>query len=491
MKGASDRMYKGLSLSRTMKLSPNARLSASAQLYHRRREQKWYRFITIGTGILLFIVLNLFILLTIRVIRAADALETPTVVTKEKIPADELTIPVEEIIIQEETRRSSAGYLADIPLILIDAGHGGVDNGCREGEILEKDINLAISLKLKEKLQDMGYQVIMIREDDTYMVKEDRVEMAALYDVDIYLSIHQNYYEDRNVNGIETWYYGEDTSRDSERLARVIHQQTVGITLANDRDLKDDADFCVTNRTSMAACLIETGFLSNSSERELLLTPEYQEKLAAGIARGIEYYFNPKTMYLTFDDGPSAENTNAILDILKERDIQATFFVVGENVLKNPEVAKRIVAEGHIIGIHCYRHDYKVLYESAESYIQDFEEAYRIVYEVTGVEAKLYRFPGGSINAYNKGISEEIIERMDAEGFIYFDWNASLDDAIRKAEPEELVVSARETTLDRKKVVLLAHDIVYETVLCLESLLDEFPEYRMETLTDDVAPIQF
>ena len=101
-------------------------------------------------------------------------------------------------------------------------------------------------------------------------------------------------------------------------------------------------------------------------------------------------------MYLTFDDGPSAENTSAVLDVLKARNIRATFFVVGENVRKHPDVAKRIAAEGHTIGIHCNRHDYKELYESRDSYLADFEEAYRAVLEVTGVKPVLYRFPGAA-----------------------------------------------------------------------------------------------
>lgn len=202
-------------------------------------------------------------------------------------------------------------------------------------------------------------------------------------------------------------------------------------------------------------------------------------------------YFHPKTMYLTFDDGPSAENTSAVLDILREKGIKATFFVVGENVRKNPAVAKRIVEEGHTIGIHCNEHDYKKIYASVDSYLEDFQKAYDAVYEVTGAEPELFRFPGGSINAYNKKVYEDIIEEMTSRGFVYVDWNASLEDAVKKSEPEELIANARESTLGRRRVVLLAHDIVHSTALCLEELLDAFPEYKMEVLTAEEAPIQF
>ena len=247
----------------------------------------------------------------------------------------------------------------------------------------------------------------------------------------------------------------------------------------------------VIRETTMPSCLIETGFLSNRDEKKRLSDPDYQDKIAMGIAEGVNYYFNPKTMYLTFDDGPSEENTTKVLDILKKHNIKATFFVVGENVRRHPEVARRIVEEGHTIGIHCNRHEYDVIYESVESYLADFEAAYEAVYEVTGVEVKLFRFPGGSINSYNKDVYEEIIARMTENGYIYYDWNASLEDAVRQSTPEQLVENGVKSTLGRKKVVMPCHDIVYNTTLCLEDLLDSLPEYRMEPLTPEVKPIQF
>ena len=210
-----------------------------------------------------------------------------------------------------------------------------------------------------------------------------------------------------------------------------------------------------------------------------------------GIAQGIDYYFHPKTMYLTFDDGPTQENTVRVLDILKERNIKATFFLVGENVRKHPEVAQRIAEEGHTIGIHCDNHDYGVIYESVDSYLREFDAAYETVKEVTGVEVKLFLFPGGSANAYNGEVREGIIEEMTERGFIYFDWNASLEDAVKKSTPEQLIANGVETTLGRKTVVMLAHDVVYNTGICLEELLDRLPEYRMEALTEEVEPVQF
>lgn len=387
----------------------------------------------------------------------------------------------------EETTRKEDGK----PAVVIDPGHGGADEGCAGEGIQEKNVNLAIARLVQDKLGRMGYQVIMTREDDTYMPKEERVKIANEYGADIYVSIHQNTYEDSSVEGIETWYDGSDSTRDSKRLAWLIHQETLNMTGAVQRQIREDADFHVTGKTIMPACLIETGFLSNPGEREKLSASEYQEQIAEGIVRGIELYFHPKTMYLTFDDGPYVENTARVLDVLKARNIKATFFLVGENVERNPEMAKRIAAEGHTIGIHCYSHDYEAIYQSVDSYVQDFEKAYQVIKETTGVEAKLFRFPGGSVNAYNKKVCKEIAAEMTARGFIYYDWNASMEDAVKDPVPEQLIANAKESTLGREKVVLLAHDVVYATGMCLDDLLEQLPEYRMEVLTEDLEPVHF
>lgn len=391
------------------------------------------------------------------------------------------------------------------PLVVLDPGHGGEDEGCSREDVMEKTVNLQIAIKLAEKLRNMGYEVVLTREDDdTEVTLKQRVEIAEAAGGDIFISIHQNACDEKesSASGIETWFYGCPEKvkgenwfctccNDSRRLAALVQNGAVSSTAASDRGLQESQELYVIRETSMPSCLVETSFLSNRKEREAISDEEYQDKLISGIAKNIDYYFNPKTMYLTFDDGPSKENTAAVLDILMKRGIKATFFVVGENVLKNPDIARRIVDEGHTIGIHCNEHDYNKIYASVDSFLEDFQAAYDAVYEVTGVEVQLFRFPGGSINSYNKDVYEEIIEKMTERGFVYFDWNGSLEDAAKKNDPEVLLRNARESTLGRKKVVMLAHDIKYNTVLCLEDLIDQFSEYKMEPLTPEVAPIQF
>ncbi len=376
-------------------------------------------------------------------------------------------------------------------LIVIDPGHGGEDEGCSRAGVLEKDVNLQLSRRLQLELIDRGYEVLMTREDDNSVTLEERAEMANDANADICVSIHQNAYEGEEAAGAETWYDTSNEAKDSGRLAKLIHKNLLSNTDALDRGVRETEELYVIRETDMPACLVETGFLSNTPERALLMDEAYQEQLVKGIAEGIDLYFYPKTMYLTFDDGPSVENTNAVLDILKANNIKATFFLVGENVERNPEVAQRIVEEGHTIGIHCYSHDYDTIYASVDSYLEDFQKAYDVITEVTGVEPKLFRFPGGSINNHNQAVYEGIVEKMTEKGFIYFDWNASLEDATKNNAPELLLKNAAESTLGRKKVVMLAHDVIYNTTVCLQDLIDQFPEYRMEPLTEEVTPIQF
>lgn len=377
-------------------------------------------------------------------------------------------------------------------VIIIDPGHGGMDGGCVFGDIVEKDINRKIAYRVIQKLRIMGYHVELARKGDEYIDKTERVDMANSRNARLYVSIHQNSCEDKGVAGIETWYDENDETSDSRRLAMLIQQETVKATGAPCRELVSDTEMCVTSKSTMPACLIETGFLSNKAERDKLASAEYRDQIAEGIANGIDLYLNPKTMYLTFDDGPSEEYTDMVLDVLKEKNIKATFFVIGEYVRKYPETAKRIAEEGHTIGIHCDVHDYQKIYASVDSYLEDFESAYDTVYEITGVEAKFFRFPGGSVNAYNKAVYQDIIDEMERRGFVYYDWNASLGDAGRNnLSSEELIVNAVATARGRREVVMLAHDRVDNTAYALENLIDSLPEYRMEPLTTKAAPVQF
>ena len=129
-----------------------------------------------------------------------------------------------------------------------------------------------------------------------------------------------------------------------------------------------------------------------------------------------------KTIYLTFDDGPSV-HTKELLDVLKKYGVKATFFVVDTECV---DLVSRIVEEGHSVGIHTISHDYREIYASEEAFFADLLGMQQIIYEKTGVMTYLMRFPGGSSNTvskFNEGIMTRLTQAVEDAGFYYFDWN--------------------------------------------------------------------
>jgi len=199
-----------------------------------------------------------------------------------------------------------------------------------------------------------------------------------------------------------------------------------------------------------------------------------------------------KTVYLTFDDGPSAR-TAEILDILKERNIKATFFVVSEN--NNLDILKRVAEEGHTIGIHSHSHKYKEIYKSVEAFLDDFNTCYNKIYEAASVKPQVFRFPGGSINAYNRGIYQDIISEMLRRGFLYYDWNISNQDTDKNADKAKVIESVKEGFANQDSIIVLCHDNLNKrhTVEALPEIIDFFEEkgYTFEKLDNSVEPIVF
>lgn len=170
------------------------------------------------------------------------------------------------------------------------------------------------------------------------------------------------------------------------------------------------------------------------------------------------HYDGPKTCYLTFDDGPS-DNTSKILDILKENNIKATFFVVHNN----PELLKRIHNEGHTIGLHSASHKYSKIYASEEAFFADLTEIGDAVERATGVRSKIIRFPGGSSNtvsaSYCKGIMSRLTRQVVEKGYLYYDWNASDGDADGSNIPAStLIKNIRRDGTSSKRLIVLMHD---------------------------------
>lgn len=200
------------------------------------------------------------------------------------------------------------------------------------------------------------------------------------------------------------------------------------------------------------------------------------------------------TVYLTFDDGPSAR-TGEVLDILKENNIKATFFVTGQTSDLAQEMMKRIVAEGHTIGVHTYSHKYKKIYASVEAYLADFDRIYNWVHEITGVYPQIFRFPGGTVNSYNGEIYRELVAEMDRRGFVHYDWNAMCGDADGKDHtPEELARNSL-AMVGAKRAIVLMHDsaVRQTTVACLPAVIAGYRNagYVFAPLSPEVKAITF
>ena len=133
-----------------------------------------------------------------------------------------------------------------------------------------------------------------------------------------------------------------------------------------------------------------------------------------------------RRVYLTFDDGPSS-NTDRILDILASYGVKATFFVVGKE--NYADQYRRIVNEGHTLAMHSFSHRYKEIYASVEAYEYDLNQLHDFLYELTGEDCTIVRFPGGSSNKVSRVSMRELIAYLNEKNIAYFDWNISSGDA--------------------------------------------------------------
>ncbi|MBR5410818.1 MAG: polysaccharide deacetylase [Clostridia bacterium] len=172
-----------------------------------------------------------------------------------------------------------------------------------------------------------------------------------------------------------------------------------------------------------------------------------------------------KVIYLTFDDGPG-EFTETLLDVLKENNVKATFFVTAGNEDKL-DVLTREASEGHSIGVHSLTHKYNVIYSSTDAFWEDFNAMQDIIREKTGSETLLMRFPGGSSNTISSGvpgIMTTLTKQMKEKGYYYFDWNVDSDDAGSARSAEEVSENCKRGVENTRVSVILCHDIKEYTV---------------------------
>ncbi|MDX2107451.1 MAG: N-acetylmuramoyl-L-alanine amidase [Candidatus Melainabacteria bacterium] len=177
-------------------------------------------------------------------------------------------------------------------VIVLDAGHGGTDPGAQRGITNEKDITLSVVKYLSEFLKAQGIQVHLTRTDDTFISLQERVDITNRTSPNAFVSVHVNAMESSNeISGLETYFQTEQ----SKELASDIHKNLLDTLKVPDRNIRK-AKFYVINRTEVPSVLAEIGFISNQSEREKLISSDYQKQVAEGLAKGI-------ILYLSSDSG--------------------------------------------------------------------------------------------------------------------------------------------------------------------------------------------
>lgn len=191
------------------------------------------------------------------------------------------------------------------------------------------------------------------------------------------------------------------------------------------------------------------------------------------------YYSDEKQVYLTFDDGPSKDITPQILDILKEYDVKATFFVLGSRVELYPDTVKREFQEGHYIANHGYSHKYSEIYQSKDTVFQEFADCETSIKNALGRDdynSYLFRFPGGSSGGYYSSIKAEARELFDSYGIAYTNWNCLTGDAENKTTKEACIEEMMNTKGDQNSIILLMHDAndKQQTVDALPEIIEYF-----------------
>lgn len=201
-----------------------------------------------------------------------------------------------------------------------------------------------------------------------------------------------------------------------------------------------------------------------------------------------------KRVYLTFDDGPS-NNTEEILDILNKYDVKATFFVVGNTSEHGQEVLKRIVSEGHRVGLHSYSHKYASIYDSEDAFFDDFNQISDYVYETTGVRSNICRLPGGSSNTVSRIDMADLVRKLNDKGIECYDWNIAGGDASGQKLTAEEIASNVLNGIERfQTAMVLLHDGADKdnTVEALDIILENLTardDIVIDRITEDTPVI--
>lgn len=236
---------------------------------------------------------------------------------------------------------------------------------------------------------------------------------------------------------------------------------------------------------------------TNKEQEAMLIELDKKKKEEEERAKEKQEEENAKgIIYLTFDDGPSSDITPQILDILEQKKIKATFFVVNYSN-QNEELIKREANTGQTIGLHGYTHTYSEVYQSTDTCMENFKKIQEKVMQATGKKSNIIRFPGGSSNTVSKkyceGVMTDLTQRVVNEGFKYFDWNVDSNDAGNAKTSEDVYNNVISGIKENRRNVVLMHDFTKneKTVNALSSIIDYGLEngYVFRKITDETPMV--
>lgn len=235
------------------------------------------------------------------------------------------------------------------------------------------------------------------------------------------------------------------------------------------------------NNTVKQQTVVANAEVSSQKQKHIAkvnFLPVYTEESKARLDN--IYNSGEKVVYLTFDDGPSKTVTPLILDLLKEENIKATFFVLGSRVELNPSIVKREYEEGHFIANHGYSHMYAKIYSSTNAVLDEYNKTKQAIINAVGIEydGHLFRFPGGSTGGKYHSLKKEAKNLLNENQIGYVDWNALSNDAAGAKTKEALLENVKQTVGEKNTVVILMHD-AGDKILTYE-VLPEIIQYLKE-----------
>ncbi len=192
-----------------------------------------------------------------------------------------------------------------------------------------------------------------------------------------------------------------------------------------------------------------------------------------------------KKVYLTFDDGPIPGTTEKILDVLKEEDVKATFFVVGKEIHEREHILKRIYEEGHTIGLHTYNHKFRKVYKSEDAFINEMLQTRELINKLLNINPTAIRFPGGSSGR----MTQEMLDKIHSNNMKVYDWTLDLHDGDGEISVSRIIRNGESFNPKYSRLIILAHcnSNNKNTVKALPEIIKFYKNlgYEFEAIKDD------